>query len=288
MVDVDFQIKDSNLSHTYDLECFSNRVDDLIRCHENEEERMKYVAPYFCFVQSSGMGKTKILFEYQEMSYKQKGVASFVVVIGTKPEIGQTPIFPILDLANVGPRLGKNVAEMTALDVITFRNKVAKYIFDTLDNTLEDLVTQHPHGNDIHKVALLFDESQYLLKKEFNYAASMSALCIAAVPCSLKWPMKESFMRISRPFSFGCFVVTSGSIIIGTGGSTCLPPVSSWDKYLQMCRRTLWPRLMQICLAMGMMDSDFRVKGIVKLKVIELEGQSKTWWSEKLSYLLSN
>jgi len=340
MVNVDFQIKDSNLSHRYDLDCFSDRVDDLIRCHENPGERIKYVAPYFCFVQSSGMGKTKILYEYQQVSYKQKGVASFVA-IGNET----TSIFPKLDLANVGPRPKKNLEEMTELDMRTFRQSVASHIFDTLDKELEGLVTNHPHGNEVQKVALLFDESQYLLKEEFGQEAfrfrcirrwlmekprkdnfrSERRLTVVAVftgtsskltnvlfesdsdlaqpappsrffvpddrdyfskgrmlhrpfiqtttmgscrdlinstlmvseyeraayrgrPLLLKWLSKDSFMRVYPPFSSGCFVMSIGRMITGTGGSTYLRPACSWDKYLQMWQLTSWPKLMQTCV----------------------------------------
>ena len=60
LVKMDFRIKDSNLFHTYDLEYFSKRLDYVFQCHENAEERENYVAPYLCFVQSSGMGKTLV------------------------------------------------------------------------------------------------------------------------------------------------------------------------------------------------------------------------------------
>ena len=57
IVDVDFQIEESKLSHSHDLECFSKCMDEVFEWHTNPKGL--FVAPYFCFVQSSGMGKTK-------------------------------------------------------------------------------------------------------------------------------------------------------------------------------------------------------------------------------------
>jgi hypothetical protein len=77
---MDFQITNSTLSHTHDLDCFTTRVNHVIECHENKIERRKYVAPYFCFVQSSGMGKTKLLFEYHKIKRTRlHPIASFLI-----------------------------------------------------------------------------------------------------------------------------------------------------------------------------------------------------------------
>ena len=402
MVNVDFQIKDSNLSHKYDLDCFSDRVDDLIRCHENPGERIKYVAPYFCFVQSSGMGKTKILYEYQQMSYEQKGVASFVV-IGN----GTTSIFPKLDLANVGPRPKKNLEEMSELDMTKFRKSVASHIFDTLDKELEGLVTNHSHANDVQKVALLFDESQYLLKEEFGQEAfrfrcirrwlmekprnnnfrsdrrltvvavftgtsskltnflfeSDSDLAQPAPPSRFFVPADRDYFSkgrmLHRPFiqttTMGsCRDLINSTLMLSEYERAAyrgrplfaqmakqgllhesIPTIllrmlrdvnwqddnrNGWinilatrmqlgqvsadvaadlvaKAYANLCSYNEDSRLVRLGyltdpvparLAMGMMDADFRVNATIRLTDRELRGQNKTWWTEKLFYLLSN
>ena len=406
MVDVDFQIKDSNLSHRYDLDCFSDRIDDLISSHENAEERMKYVAPYFCFIQSSGMGKTKILYEYQQMSYKQKGVASFLV-IGTDAMKGTTSTFPKLDLANVGPRSEKEIKDMTESQVKVFSKKVASRIFATLDKELMGLITKHPHGNDVQKVALLFDESQYLLKDEFGEEAfrfrcirrwlmekprkgsfrSERRLTVVAVftgtstkltnvlfesdsdlagpeyPSRFFVPPTREYYRkgrmLHRPFTQTTTMGSCRDLINSTlrlseyehaayRGRPLfaqmakegilhenIPAIllrmlrvvnwqddnrNGWinilatrmqlgqvsadvaadlvaNAYANLCSYNSDSRLVRLGyltdpvlarLAMGMMDGDFRVNGTIGLVDIELVGQNKTWWTEKLFYLLSN
>lgn len=62
---------DTKIAHTYDLDKFHERVESLFKWHKDSEEREKYLAPYFAVVQSSGMGKTKLLTEYKK---QQKGI----------------------------------------------------------------------------------------------------------------------------------------------------------------------------------------------------------------------
>ena len=178
IVNVDFQIANTRLSHTYDLERFSVRVDHLFDCHEKWREREKYVAPYFCFVQSSGMGKTKILWEYQNrpddpnMDPNER-VTSFVI-LPTDPMTGDEPIFPVLKLDKVGPFLEEDIANMKQEEIETHYQKVFRRISAALDKTLKTLVNKHLEENPerkIRRVALLFDEAQHLLKEEFGLKA---------------------------------------------------------------------------------------------------------------------
>jgi hypothetical protein len=67
VADFDFKIKETPFDYTYDLELFCQHVDRIFTWHEDSEERKKYMAPYFPLVQSSGMGKTKLLYEYQKI-----------------------------------------------------------------------------------------------------------------------------------------------------------------------------------------------------------------------------
>jgi hypothetical protein len=65
-VSCDFQIKESPLSHTYDLMALKHRVMDLFQWYDKDEIRNKYLAPYFPLIQSSGLGKTKLLYELKQ------------------------------------------------------------------------------------------------------------------------------------------------------------------------------------------------------------------------------
>ena len=65
-VSCDFQVKESTLSHRYDLMALKHRVLELFQWYEDETLRTQYLAPYFPLIQSSGMGKTKLLYELKQ------------------------------------------------------------------------------------------------------------------------------------------------------------------------------------------------------------------------------
>ena len=215
MVNVDFQIKDSALSHTYDLICFSKRIDNLFEAHKADnygeidlQRKDKYFAPYFCFVQSSGMGKTKLLYEYSRISYQQRGVTSFVIIPPDTTH-DSAPIFPILDLANVGPSLEEGALErMARSEILIHVQKVAKTIFGVLDSKLKELVGNSP-CKDIQDVALLFDEAQYLLKEEFGYDA-FRFRCVRL--WLMEIPRKKTFRHDKNLFVAAVFTGTSSKL----------------------------------------------------------------------------
>jgi len=57
-----------NFGHTHetDLKCFAKKVLELFKWHEFNDEHAKYFAPYMPLIQSSGMGKTKLLYELKQ------------------------------------------------------------------------------------------------------------------------------------------------------------------------------------------------------------------------------
>ena len=212
---MDFQIANTTLSHQYDLECFSKRVDHLFDCHENEEERKKYGVPYFCFVQSSGMGKTKILWDYQNKPDDPKTdpntkVISFVV-IPTHPMTDNDPIFPVLDIDQVGPFL-PDISQKTPAEFRAHIKEVFRNVSASLDKTLKTLVNNHlkKHpGTTIRRVALLFDESQQLLKEENGYDAFRFR-------CIRRWlmekPTNKTFRTENKLIVVGVFSGTSSKL----------------------------------------------------------------------------
>lgn len=55
-----------SLSHPYDDSALARKIDDTFeKFYVVAPNKTKYIGPYFVFVQSSGMGKTKILHEYK-------------------------------------------------------------------------------------------------------------------------------------------------------------------------------------------------------------------------------
>ena len=68
-VGIAFQIQETDLTHNFDLEKFSTAVDSVFSAFQKQQktdDKDKFVAPYFVFVQSSGMGKTKIMYHYKQ------------------------------------------------------------------------------------------------------------------------------------------------------------------------------------------------------------------------------
>jgi hypothetical protein len=60
LIGIDFRVVEQSLKHSFDLKRFLGRVQELFGWWETKKD---YMAPYFPLVQSSGMGKTKLLHE---------------------------------------------------------------------------------------------------------------------------------------------------------------------------------------------------------------------------------
>ena len=78
-VNIAFQVKETDMVHRLDVTAFADRVIDVYRQFYHDPDNkdnagIKYIGPYFAFVQSSGMGKTKILFEFKQ-EVKKNNVA---------------------------------------------------------------------------------------------------------------------------------------------------------------------------------------------------------------------
>lgn len=134
---------DIPLVHRYDITAFHNRVEDLFKWHDEEETRRKYTAPYFALVQSSGMGKTKLLTEYRKGCQgpgKTKCLTLLCVdqALDDKTRYYDADFF--FESNNLGPDIPKSVGD--SLDGILIQNQVKKG----------------------ERVVLLFDEAQGLMK----------------------------------------------------------------------------------------------------------------------------
>jgi hypothetical protein len=62
IVSADYEIANSALSHTADLDSLLQRVEDTFMWYSDWQYPKKFVGPYFPMIQSSGMGKTKLLY----------------------------------------------------------------------------------------------------------------------------------------------------------------------------------------------------------------------------------
>jgi hypothetical protein len=63
VANIDFQIDGTPLKQNFDLSRFLKRIDELFQWYSDEDYRNRFMAPYFPLVQSSGTGKTKLLYE---------------------------------------------------------------------------------------------------------------------------------------------------------------------------------------------------------------------------------
>jgi len=85
-----FGVKQHQLTHSYDLEEFARQANHVsatfawvteLQEEIREKNQTGYIAPYFIFAQSSGMGKTKIMLEYKKGQRKQKNGKAVILVL---------------------------------------------------------------------------------------------------------------------------------------------------------------------------------------------------------------
>ena len=134
--------------------------------YESKDKRKEeYVGPYFCFVQSSGMGKTKLLWEYKTHPTDSTGnVDSFLILpkvsLAEATEREREVFDFFLDTSVPEVTDGSEDAALTKEEQDKNRaKKVSALIYKRLDQMLLDL--KDSRGKPTYtKIALLFDESQ--------------------------------------------------------------------------------------------------------------------------------
>jgi hypothetical protein len=147
VADIDFQVESTELKHTYDLERITEYVMSLFDWHTDQDVRDKYMAPYFPLVQSSGMGKTKLLWELRESINKNQfdQFADFdckTILCGTgPPDPNKRALFSDFLEAN------RSEGDM-------YRTALTRVLEDNLQSSKKK------------KVIFLFDETQHLLKDD--------------------------------------------------------------------------------------------------------------------------
>ena len=134
LVSVGFQIKDSHLSHRHDLLCLSDHIKGVFKLYDNIDERKLHLGPYFCFVQSSGMGKTKLLYEYKRISSADH-VASFLIVPKASIEKDSKENKDVFDFY-----LDLKLPKAEANTMLANARKAAESIFTYLDGMVKELI----------------------------------------------------------------------------------------------------------------------------------------------------
>lgn len=163
-VTITHAITGSTLSHSFDIQSLSDRVLDVFGefypdSNVTSNVHETFCGPYFPFIQSSGMGKTKILFEYRRYinsnttdpaNASKPDFAKFILCRSQKAQEEGDVFDGFLDL-----QIDKNA---------TFeKNKCT--VFETLDKLLPQESESATRG------VLMFDEVHYLLD-EGTYKAS--------------------------------------------------------------------------------------------------------------------
>ena len=163
MVPVNYFISDTALSHKYDVEKFvlqAERVsewfttagDDSIVASEYED------APYFCVVQSSGMGKTKIMYEGCKVLREKNKWYCFTVLPSTLNDAN--------DMAN-GDVFSRQLLNLEACAKAQTALDAADAALEYLNTFCDKLVglANQEDGNDTI-IFLCFDEAQVYLESQ--------------------------------------------------------------------------------------------------------------------------
>ncbi|MEL7196588.1 MAG: hypothetical protein AAFO96_29460, partial [Bacteroidota bacterium] len=132
---------ETQLVHDFDFHAFRERVDELFKWHDDESLTRKYCAPYFAFIQSSGMGKTKLFAE-------------------CRSRLANSEEEKCLTILCVDAKLSDDQRRQYYDDSLIFDiavNDIVEHVQKQLDKLL-------PKDDKCKKLVLLFDEAQGLMK----------------------------------------------------------------------------------------------------------------------------
>ena len=135
---------DVALKHTFDTERFESRVMALFKWHSDEKEAKEYMAPCFPLIQSSGMGKTKLFFEFNNICDSKVEIECKIVLCTNSDCFESNPSFV---------REVLKVPDTSLASMADLRNAIV--------NRMNEIIKECKK----EKLVLLFDESQFLLEK---------------------------------------------------------------------------------------------------------------------------
>lgn len=156
MVAVDYHIKDSDLTHLHDVNEFARKIKDVADTWKSKDGD-RYIAPYFPFIQSSGMGKTKIMYEYHKLN---KESTKFILSRSIKLE-NEDDTAKLYDHVLNFP----DITRLTNRQLPEAAENICKYLDDVL------LPKKKKPANRTETKVLLFDEAQFLLDKQLEEEA---------------------------------------------------------------------------------------------------------------------
>jgi hypothetical protein len=156
VAELDFAIKQPYVG-SRDLNVFSERVNGLFKWHKKDYKR--YLAPYFPIIQSSGMGKTKILVEYRSRQNVKSTYRVLLILCKTQGDVKTTDqrtydhVLEVSDQSDIAAR--DHILENLEL----WTNKAR----EELDQGRKELDQGHKQDDQAQQIVLLFDEARSLL-----------------------------------------------------------------------------------------------------------------------------
>ena len=132
------------LVHDLDLKACEKRIEQLFEWHDQASVREEFLAPYFALVQSSGMGKTKLLIELRKLynGRGQKYVCKTILCLDAfLNEQDQKKFYDY----------------MLLVDTYKDAESIVKHVWAIMGHIVHDV------KESTEKVVLLFDEAQGLM-----------------------------------------------------------------------------------------------------------------------------
>jgi len=159
-VGISHGVTDTKLTHNFDVNQLKGRIDDVFKTFYDHENEGGYYAPYLCFVQSSGMGKTKIMYELckyynspNDETQNENALGRLILCRSPKSQKEE------------GDKERKLFHHFLDLNNDNHRNqnfqKVLDDVFAKLDAIIKDFSIDESVG--MRRVVLFFDEAHYLL-----------------------------------------------------------------------------------------------------------------------------
>ena len=194
------------LTHTLDINAFLERLDEVRRWHDDSEERKQYLAPLLPVVQSSGTGKSRLLYEARKRLRKMGCLCRSILLTDQDPEAVKRNLDENEDKDEEIPSYDEvfKVEEASNDDEKTkLRNNFRTFVLNQCKEALENLKKKNDYeeqGPPDRHICLFFDEAQHLtVDKGFLFRV-------------LRWIVQEIPKYREDPFSsFKITVVLAGT-----------------------------------------------------------------------------
>ncbi|CAJ1931025.1 unnamed protein product, partial [Cylindrotheca closterium] len=161
MVPVNYLISKTELSHSYDVHKFVLQAERVAKWFDASNDSVNPSdyedAPYFCVVQSSGMGKTKVIYEGCKQLKQKNNWSCYTVLPWT---LKDSDALTKGDVFSHRLNLEAFMNEKTALDAAT---AVLEFLNSFYNNLVAEASNQHNNENTIF---LCFDEAQVYLESQ--------------------------------------------------------------------------------------------------------------------------